>query len=71
MPDLPFKNLRSPAENMNATPREEVAPIPVTPDPRVNDEAVNTTRDGERPIRWPTPKTLPEGGVPFKNMKGG
>lgn len=66
---MTFKNLRSPASNANEPSREELAPIPVTPDPRVNDERVNTTRDGERPIPWPPPKTLPEGGVPFKNLK--
>lgn len=56
----PFKNLRSPSANSNDTGREELAPIPVTLDPRVNDEAVNTTLDGERPIRWPAPQASGE-----------
>lgn len=67
--NLPFKNLRSPAQNSGALMREEIAPIPVTCDPRVNEEPVNTTLDGERPIRWPAPQALPESTRPPMRLK--
>ncbi len=63
---MAFKNLRSPARNHVDPGKESIAPIPVTPDPRTNDEPVNTTRDGEPPIRWPAPDN---GARPMKNMK--
>lgn len=53
---MSFKNLRSPAANASVPTKEKIAPIPVSLDPKKNDESVNTTDDCEGLLKWPKSK---------------
>ena len=57
---MSYKNLRSPAANAGVTSPEKVAPIPHIDEARINGDPVNTTADGEAPLTWGPPDTLPE-----------
>jgi len=67
---MSFKNLRSPATNAVQTAAEKViSTFPAVDDPTVNGERLEQSSDGDAPILWPAPKTLPEGRPPMKLTK--
>jgi len=71
MAKAPFKNLRDPATNTNASPRAPVMPdCPPQDERQANGARVNAgvTQDGEKPLAWPKPEVGPK---PMRLKNGG
>lgn len=66
----PFKNLKEPASNTNAsTTAPTLSKDPVPSNRTINEERVNEDlRDGEKPIAWPAVENGPK---PMRFKNGG